>query len=92
VDVWLAQSLILEKRLGITSGQLERQTFITYTRDARHAALAVSRGEEQLALFLASTPVSQLLSIARAGAVMPQKSTYFYPKPATGLALRLLET
>ena len=92
VDAWLVQSLILEKCLGITSAQLERQTFLTYTRDARRAASAVSGGEEQLAVLLASTPVSQMLSIARAGAVMPQKSTYFYPKPATGLAVRLLET
>ncbi len=92
LDAWLAQSLILERCLGITAGQLERQTFLTYTRDAREAAYAVAGGREQLALFLAATPVAQLLSVARAGAVMPQKSTYFYPKPATGLVLRLLES
>lgn len=92
VDAWLAQSLILERCLGITAGQLERQTFLTYTRDVGRAASAVAGGEEQLALFLAATPVTQLLSIARAGAVMPQKSTYFYPKPVTGLVLRILES
>jgi uncharacterized protein (DUF1015 family) len=91
LDAWLAQSLILEKCLAITPGQMERQTFLTYTRDVGKAGLAVAQGEEQIALFLAATPVSQLLAVARAGAVMPQKSTYFYPKPATGLALRLLE-
>jgi uncharacterized protein (DUF1015 family) len=32
-----------------------------------------------------------LLDVARAGAVMPQKSTYFYPKAATGLVLRRTE-
>jgi uncharacterized protein (DUF1015 family) len=31
-----------------------------------------------------------MLEVARAGASMPQKSTYFYPKLATGLVLRLL--
>jgi uncharacterized protein (DUF1015 family) len=91
LDAWLAQSLVLEKCLGITAGQLERQTFLTYTRDAREAGQSVAQGKEQLALFLAATPVGQLLAVARAGAVMPQKSTYFHPKPATGLALRLLE-
>ncbi len=92
LDAWLVQSLILEKCLGITSIQLERQTFLTYTRDIRRAGLAVAHGEEQVAVLLAATPVSQLLNVARAGAVMPQKSTYFYPKPATGLTLRILDS
>ena len=91
VDAWLSQALLLDKCLGITGGQVERQTHITYMRDVREAARAVSRGAEQLALLLAPTPVSQLLDVARAGAVMPQKSTYFYPKLATGLVLRLFD-
>jgi uncharacterized protein (DUF1015 family) len=91
LDVWLAHSLLLEKCFGIASGHLERQTNVTYTRDTLDAAKAVANGAEQFAVLLAPTPISQLLDVARAGAVMPQKSTYFYPKPATGLVLRLFE-
>jgi uncharacterized protein (DUF1015 family) len=90
LDVWLAHSLILERCLGIDAGSLARQEHVTYTRDAGEAIRAVREGSRQMALFLAPTPVAQLLAVARSGAVMPQKSTYFYPKLATGLIFRLL--
>jgi uncharacterized protein (DUF1015 family) len=37
------------------------------------------------------TPVSQVRDVAEAGEVMPQKSTFFYPKVLTGLAIHTLE-
>ena len=40
---------------------------------------------------LQSTPLPAVEAIARAGAVMPHKSTYFYPKLATGIVLKPLE-
>ena len=43
-----------------------------------------------LRLLLNGTLPTIVLQIARAGAQMPQKSTYFYPKLATGLVLRRL--
>lgn len=91
LDVWLAHALILERGLGIDAETMARQEHVTYTRDAAEAIRAVRSGTQQVALFLAPTPVSQLLEVARSGGVMPQKSTYFYPKLATGLVLRLLE-
>jgi uncharacterized protein (DUF1015 family) len=91
LDVWLAHEAILRRLLGIGADELARQEHISYTRDAVDAARAVLSGGRQLALFLAHTPVAQLLGVARAGAVMPQKSTYFYPKPATGLVIRRIE-
>lgn len=91
LDVWIAHEAILGRALGIDAAQLARQDHVRYTRDAVEAARSVIDGQSQLALFLAHTPVAQLLDVARAGAVMPQKSTYFYPKPATGLVIRRIE-
>jgi uncharacterized protein (DUF1015 family) len=39
------------------------------------------------AFLLEPTPVASILAVARDGDVMPQKSTYFYPKALTGLVL-----
>ena len=39
------------------------------------------------AFLLEPTPVASILAVAREGDVMPQKSTYFYPKALTGLLL-----
>ena len=37
------------------------------------------------------TPVEQTLAVADAGERMPRKSTFFYPKMATGLVLNPFE-
>ena len=38
-----------------------------------------------------ATPVAQVREVAEAGEVMPQKSTFFYPKVLTGLCVHTLE-
>jgi uncharacterized protein (DUF1015 family) len=39
------------------------------------------------AFLLEPTPVASIGAVARDGDVMPQKSTYFYPKALTGLVI-----
>jgi uncharacterized protein (DUF1015 family) len=65
---------------------------LRYTRDARAAFAAVREGSASAAFFLNPTPVTQVLAVADAGDRMPEKSTYFYPKPPAGLVLRDLAT
>ena len=43
------------------------------------------------AFLLNPTRVEQVVAVAEAGDRMPEKSTYFYPKPVTGLVLNPLE-
>ena len=38
-----------------------------------------------------ATPVAEVRAVAEAGEVMPQKSTFFYPKVLTGLAIHTLD-
>ena len=70
---------------------VEREEALRYERDARAAMEAVLSGESQLAFFLNPTPPAEVVSVAEAGDRMPEKSTYFYPKPPTGLVVRVLE-
>jgi uncharacterized protein (DUF1015 family) len=44
-------------------------------------------GDADAAFLLEPTPVASILEVSRGGDVMPQKSTYFYPKALTGLVL-----
>lgn len=61
---------------------------LTYTRDAREAESAIERGECDVAFYLNSTPVTAIREVADASDRMPEKSTYFWPKPVTGLVLQ----
>ena len=61
---------------------------VGYTKSAAEAVAAVEAGDGVDAAFLLEgTPVASIEAVARDGDVMPQKSTYFYPKALTGLVI-----
>ena len=85
LDVNILNTLILEQILGITEEQLSLATNISYTKDVDEALSRVHAGEIQVALVLNSTALADVLVIAENNERMPRKSTYFYPKPVSGL-------
>jgi uncharacterized protein (DUF1015 family) len=58
---------------------------VTYTPNADEAVAAVDRGDADAAFLLRPTRIEDVWAIARRGDVMPQKSTFFYPKLTSGL-------
>lgn len=64
---------------------------IAYTHRAAEAAAAVDRGEADVAFLLREPRVADVFAVARRGERMPPKSTYFYPKPLSGLLFHPLE-
>jgi uncharacterized protein (DUF1015 family) len=58
---------------------------VRYTPDENEARAAVDAGEAEAAFLLRPPTVEQVAAVARAGKVMPQKSTFFYPKLTSGL-------
>jgi uncharacterized protein (DUF1015 family) len=60
---------------------------LSYTRDPDELEAAVRRGEAILAFGVSPVSTDEVIAVAGAGETMPQKSTYFYPKVPTGLAL-----
>ncbi|MGH2675059.1 MAG: DUF1015 family protein [Actinomycetota bacterium] len=63
---------------------------VRYVPDAARAEAAVRAGQADLALFLPPARVSDVRAVAAAGDRLPQKSTYFWPKPRTGMVIRPL--
>lgn len=64
---------------------------VTYTPDRSHAVAAVDRGDAQAAFLLRPTRIDDVFDVARRGDVMPQKSTYFFPKLTSGLLFHPLD-
>ncbi len=88
LPVTLLHSLILNQRLGIDDAALAAGGQIVYTRDAAEATARVAAGEFQAAFLLPRPSVQDVRDVSLAGAVMPQKSTFFFPKLLSGLLLR----
>jgi uncharacterized protein (DUF1015 family) len=64
---------------------------ITYRHDAAAIAEMVATGEADAAILLAPVTVEQIRAAAKARVRMPQKTTFFAPKPRTGLVFRSLD-
>jgi uncharacterized protein (DUF1015 family) len=91
LDVVLLHQLILEKGLGITPAMVTAEKNITYEREMDTALAAVDSKEAQLCCLLNPVHVQQVVDLALSGEVLPQKSTDFYPKLLSGLAIYRLE-
>ena len=85
LDVTLL-GVALERLLGIDADAVAGGA-VAYTKSAAEAVAAVDDGAADVAFLLEGTPVAAIEAVARDGDVMPQKSTYFYPKALTGLVI-----
>lgn len=65
---------------------------ISYTPDAAAAVRQAETHERTLACLLPGVRPAELMAVVDAGERMPQKSTYFWPKPLTGIVLRPLDS
>jgi len=90
-DAAVLHSGILEHLLGISMAAQEKKTNLVYLQDPRQGIDALERGEAQVLFMMNPTPVAQVREVAESGEVMPQKSTYFYPKVLTGLTIHTLD-
>ena len=61
-----------------------------YTADATEIVTKTDGTKSQIAFLLKSTPLGALEQLGQYKEVMPQKSTYFYPKLATGMVINVL--
>jgi len=64
---------------------------LRFTPDAVEAEEAVRSGDASAAFVLPPTTADRIRSVIDRGQRLPQKSTYFWPKPRTGMVLRPLE-
>jgi uncharacterized protein (DUF1015 family) len=64
---------------------------IDYRNDAVTVAAMVAKGAADAAVLLRPVSVAQIDTVAEAGLRMPQKTTFFQPKPLTGLVFRSLD-
>jgi uncharacterized protein (DUF1015 family) len=90
LDVVKLHRIMLERVLGISEEAIRDQQNVRYERDAFEAISWVRQGAN-VAFLMNPARIEQVCNIAFAGEVLPQKSTDFYPKLLSGLAIYALE-
>lgn len=90
LDVVQLHKVLLERVLGISEEAIRDQTNVKYERDAFEAISHVRQGAN-VAFLMNPARIEQVRDVAFAGEVLPQKSTDFYPKLLSGLAIYALD-
>jgi uncharacterized protein (DUF1015 family) len=91
LDLTALHSIVLDRLLGLDAEKVRDQTNLRYLRDAAEAVDQVRRAEADVTFLTKPVSMEQLREVAFAGDVMPQKSTDFFPKLLSGLAIYALE-
>ena len=90
LDMKILHDQIIKGIFDVDTTDTAGQQKVSYTADVRRAIDSVKSGEFQVAILPNPTKVEQVYDVALEGDTMPQKSTFFYPKLATGLTIHLM--
>ena len=85
LDVTILHQLIFDRVLNVKEKVAKREN-IVYTREIKQALKLVDEEGYQVAFFLNPPRIEQIKDVAHSHDRMPRKTTYFYPKPLSGLA------
>jgi uncharacterized protein (DUF1015 family) len=91
VDMPVLTEAVLAPLLGIDQSVLTDGERVVFTESVEHAWSETEQGHYGLGFLVNPVRIEQVLAVADAGEVLPQKSTYFYPKLATGMVLNPLD-
>jgi len=81
----MAQQMVLEKVLGIVGPDAQRAwPGVAYVRNFTECVQRVDRGEARAAFVVNEVTMAEVEAVCHSGAVMPPKSTFFYPKTIGG--------
>jgi uncharacterized protein (DUF1015 family) len=88
LDVSILNALVFKKCMGIDP---DNKDTVTFYHDAEELFEKADRDPASLAFFLNPVRIEQMMGVALTGTKMPPKSTFFYPKVASGLLVNKLE-
>ncbi len=87
LDLAVLHGVIIERLMGLTGRYAESQKNIFFTHNAEEAIAKVDIGEAAVTFLINPPHVKDVMAVAEAGEAMPQKGTYFYPKPLAGVVI-----
>lgn len=91
LDVVQLHTLLLDRVLGLSAERITQLGNVKFIREAAESVDMVHSGEADIAFLIKPITLDQLRDVSLAGDVMPQKSTDFYPKLLSGLAIYALD-
>lgn len=91
LDLTLLHELIITGELGYSKDEQMAQGGIKYIKQEFEAFDMIDKGTAEASFIMAYPKMQDIKDISAAGYRMPQKSTYFYPKLLSGVAINPLK-
>jgi uncharacterized protein (DUF1015 family) len=91
LDLAALHTLAVDAIFSQGTAALSDAGHLWYTRLLPEVDESIAAGAAQLAFLVRETPAEQVIAVADAGDLMPEKSTYFYPKPLSGMVMASLD-
>jgi len=91
LDVEILEDLILKRILRISKEELAENKFVVYETSEQKLVERMRTEIFQLVFLMKPIPVVKMVERALRGEVMPEKSTYFYPKLPSGMLFRKID-
>jgi uncharacterized protein (DUF1015 family) len=83
----LLHGFFLEQLLGISPEAVTAGQFVKYYKEPAKVGKDLSAGAIQAAFFMNAVTIPEFRDVSLSGHVLPQKSTFFFPKIGTGLLI-----
>jgi uncharacterized protein (DUF1015 family) len=90
LDAAILEAVVFKHLLEMTEDDIAAKRGLAYTPHHEKALQMLDAGDADVAFLLRPTPVEAVKDVAAEGETMPPKSTYFFPKLLTGIALNPL--
>ena len=85
LDLVILHEVLFHQILGMTTEDQRKSKNLAFERNFSRCIREVREGKADFAVITREIDLEQVLEVCKSGAVMPQKSTYFYPKALGGL-------
>jgi uncharacterized protein (DUF1015 family) len=86
LDSAILETLVLKGLAGMTDHDIDERNGLEYAKSVPAALAMIEEGGYDIAFIQRGVPVEQVKAICNTDAVMPPKSTFFFPKVMTGFA------
>jgi len=91
LDANILEALAFRTLLGISCSDPQHEDKFKFFRDDEEAVRQVRSGTYEAAFLVNPTRIEQVQEIVAHGEIMPQKSTFFYPKLLSGLVINQID-
>ncbi|MFH0814440.1 MAG: DUF1015 domain-containing protein [Pseudomonadota bacterium] len=91
LDANIMEFLVFNHLLGVSCNDPRFEENIKFVHTDEEAISLVKSGRYEVAFLVNPTRIEQVKEIVAQGEIMPQKSTYFYPKLLSGLVINQMD-